>query len=1008
MTIYFDFEIRSEGDRTKFDVINFTAREWISKPFEVSLELALHRGRQNDNEIYFDNVLGKEAILTISSEYSEREESIKTRYFHGIIRMFEKIGYEKNLDRVIYKALLAPELWKLSLRKNYRIFQKLPVLKKTLDNDPNSIVEEIFKEEFRIAGGIIKYENSIQTAYPSRDYCAQFNETDLNFITRLLEEEGIFYYFRHSDEEHKIIFGDSYNDYDPSIDYVKFNDETDKAAEDYVYDFKLSRRLHPDKVKLRDFDFAYMADAPPEGYAVFDADGKRIFENPEQDSDSRNFTGHEVYEYPAAYTQHFTRNPSTQTNTPPISTEENKIYRHLIESRMDEATMYRDIATGESTCARFCPGFYFKLIDHDKFDDNKEDNEKEYVLTEVVHTGSYSIGSGDTTFYNTFKGIPSRATFRPERITPKAVVRGPQTAIVVNAQGEITGTADYTDGHDNTLYDEVNTDEHGRVQVRFHWQRPWQLPENNPNYDYNKAWVRVSQAWAGHGWGSMHIPHVGQEVIVDFLNGDPDRPIITGRVYNGENIPHNAGDDDTMNPSVSPHISGFRDEYGNKLVFDSKRGEERVVLKSPKNDSYLSLGADGAELKTTADVTQRVLGNILEIGCGTQLEGFLGLGVEGKLAQSYEVFLGQALELFAGNKMEFGFGTEYSYTKSKDLKQVDGDICHECNRDYKLVAGDGLSILGGTEDTSNNRSILSAFADGIILSLGSNPATAGAGDWKAGTVIGTTVVSSIVGAVFALFAKIFDATAEGTDVDEFTFANHSFGVLTSIVALAQSIISIVIGIMEDDSVEPSYHKDPLAVLGMNEEGITLGIEPDLQQAKAELTLIQNQIAAKKAIKKSLGLFKKSPVRRELADLQTQEREIWKNFIKASLGENTVAKSKIMMRKDGSVNINSDGDVKNIYLCAGDKSGNDNSIISLRQTRNASSNLNGISLMADGTKIKITKGSSITIDTSFNDADIELNAGQGTVNIDASEVEVAGSTFSRTQGATIASNLRVQP
>ncbi|MGD9157940.1 MAG: type VI secretion system tip protein TssI/VgrG [Desulfobacteraceae bacterium] len=908
----FLFEVIDSTKNIPLVVVNFTASEYMSKPFSINITLASPPNDPNVSEIEFDDVIAQPALLTIKDSSGNIE-----RYFHGKIRKFVKL--RKKNTQFIYRAIMVPEMWKLSLIKNNRIFHDSPVLKSNPGTTDTPVAQVILDEM------MIDKELIIQNSYDTRDYCSQYQETSLNFISRLLEEEGIFYFFKHLEDEnapgtfkHTMVIGDSDLSYQDFSDGAKeldfhFSDQYSAMASDadYVYIFRLSRQIHSGKVLLKDFDFKEPG-TKVEGTSV-----------DLTDHGGNTFAEWKTYDYPGGYTtgkrtvnvydsngdQVFEDAAKTVPKTE-VKDDGNVIIRTgLPDTRLQEESVKREMGNGESVCPAFLPGYKFTLKQHFRYKLNdKTPDKEEYVLTQVIHKGKQpqALGSQDpSTYYNTFQVIPSSVKFRPKRKTTKTVVKGPQTAIVVDLNGETENPGVQTEGN-------VHTDEYGRVRVRFHWERAYTNTQNKDIYQ-NTAWVRVSQAWAGQGWGSMHIPHVGQEVIVEFLDGDPDRPIITGRVYNGDNMPHNASAEDTMNPSVDSHISGFRDEFGNKLIFDSTAGEERVVLKSPKHDSYLSLGKEGAELKTTADRKDRVIGNIVEAGCGTKFEVMAGLGFEAKFAQTYEIALGQAAEFFAGNKIEFGLGTEYSLGTTKDLKAVEGDIEHECKKDYKLTAGDGFNIIGGTQDVSSiNRSMLSAYSDGLMLSLGDDKETKTARADLGKLTWGVTGVASLFGIIFAICAKAFDAVGEGTDVDEYTFGNHGFGTLTAATAVIQSIISMVIGFSESDSVEPSFHEDPHAVFGMNEAGITLGIKPDLKKTKDELNKIRDDIKRIKKQNKLIALQKlkraknRSEAAKELEELNDKQGEIWKEFIVKSLGADTESQSKIMMKDDGSISINSNG------------------------------------------------------------------------------------------------------
>lgn len=844
----FTFEIIDP--QCDFSVIDFRAREWISAPYEVSLTLA------KEKEIAFSDAIGKEALLEIAGK--------ENRFFHGILSQFVKTG--KKGAFYLYKATLVPDLWRLSLKQDCRIFQNM---------DTPAIVKDVLDK-----ADITSVDVSNLTQYAKREYCVQYRETDLNFISRLLAEVGIFYFFEHANDDHKLVFGDSDSHYkDITGDTkVKF---TQDLGEETVGTFVVSQHIHSDKVTLRDFRF-------------------RDPTNPLSKADPASDKDWERYDYPGGYCVHDTKKPDGSPKEDAADYDEiiledktdGAAHKNFAKIRQEEAEMFKERAEGQSNCPRFTPGFVFELTDHDL-----DDFDKEYVLLEMVHTGSQpqvleavAVRYENATYSNEFlcipdtvtfrplgyshgwTGIPPSETFRPLKETPKPVVKGPQTAIVVknDKKDGITQTSPATHA------DNVYTDKYGRVKVRFHWERPHD--QGGKNEWYHSAWVRVSQTWAGQGWGAMHIPHVGQEVIVDFLEGDPDRPIITGRVYNAANEPHA-----DMKPLDHRHISGLQDEGGNKLIFDATADQESIVLSSPKHTSSLIVGGDdGIKLETEKDKVEQVVGYWAEVGCGSKLEALVGFGLEAKLAQVYEVMVGQLVEVFLANKIEIGFGTEMAYKKTKELKAVEGDIQHDCKMDYKLTAGDGFCILGGREDKSKNESIINAYADGITLSLGPQEV-----DPESSFVSFPTwwmivsVIASVLGLITAGAAKAVDGIGKHTGVDN-KATTHLFGTLTGAIAFSQAIASTVIGVVKRDSVEPSFHEAPEAVIGMNKDGITLSINPTLTTKKDGIN-----------------------------------KEIWKNSIE-ELKEETKADSKIMMKNDGAITINSKN--KSVELGVGEEDG----------------------------------------------------------------------------------------
>ena len=499
-----------------FDVVEFTASEKISSPFEVDLALV------SEDEIAFDEVISQSGLLIVEGSDSDR-------YFHGIINRFIQTGTTGRF--FTYQACLVPQIWLLTLERDCRIFQQksVPQIVQTILED-SGITSDIF--QFRLQGN-----------YASRDYCVQYRESDLDFMSRLLEEEGIFYFFEHQQDKHMLVFGDSTVNYQPIAGEpeVIFNAGGAMVSEqEAVFRFLRLRSVCTGKYTLRDFDFS----KPGLNLTV-------------QKDDDENIS-YERYDCPGDY---LTENDG----------------KRLAQVRLEEAIMFKEKVEGDSVCPRFLPGFTFKLSGHDLATFNQS-----YLLYHVQHTGSQpqvlqerSAESAGTSYTNLFHAIPSDITLRPERKTPKPVVEGVQTAIV-------TGPAN----------EEIHTDKHGRVKVQFHWDR---LGKKD---DKSSCWIRVSQVSAGAGWGAMDVPRVGHEVIVDFIEGDPDHPIIIGRVYNGENHPPfdlpQSGMVSGMKSNTTPNGGGY-----NQISMDDTKGKEVLTIHAQKdmssrieNNQSASIGAD--------------------------------------------------------------------------------------------------------------------------------------------------------------------------------------------------------------------------------------------------------------------------------------------------------------------------------------------------------------------------------------------------------------------------------
>ncbi|MFZ1987188.1 MAG: type VI secretion system tip protein TssI/VgrG [Desulfatitalea sp.] len=481
-------------------VVEFTVRESISTPFEIEVTLAV------EEEIKLADAVGKVALLTIESADNDR-------LMHGMVNRFVQTGVNGRF--FLYQARVVPQLWLLSLARDCRIFQNKSVpdiVRQTLED--SGMTSDLF--DFRLQG-----------SYAPREYCVQYRESDLDYISRLLEEEGIFYFFEHSKEKHLLVFGDGAVNYQPIAGeaQVVFNAGSAMVAEEEaVVTFQLARQIRTGKYTLRDFNFEKPSLDLTADHS--DKENKRL----------------EVYDFPGEY----------------ATTEEG---RRLVQVRLQEAVLFKERAEGKSVVPRLVPGFTFTLNSHvmDSFN-------QEYLLTSVVHSGAQpqvlaekASSAEGTRYENLFEAIPSAVTFRPERQTAKPVVEGVQTAIVTGPSGE-----------------EIYPDKHGRVKVQFHWDRLGKKDENS------SCWIRVSQAWAGAGWGAMFIPRIGQEVIVDFIEGDPDRPIITGRVYHGSNTPpYGLPAQKTKSTIKSDSTTGGGGS--NEIRFEDKKGSEEIYLHGQKD-----------------------------------------------------------------------------------------------------------------------------------------------------------------------------------------------------------------------------------------------------------------------------------------------------------------------------------------------------------------------------------------------------------------------------------------
>ncbi|RPI70522.1 MAG: type VI secretion system tip protein VgrG, partial [Desulfobacteraceae bacterium] len=490
-------------------------QEYISQPFSFDLELV-----SENKDISFGDIIGKEVTVTIRSKGSL--DNIKDiRYIHGIIaRFFQSTKpATKTADNSLfyhYEATLVPYLWLLTQRMNSRIFQKKSV---------PDIVRKIIEEK-----QFIKYKFELQGNNLEREYCVQYQETDFNFISRLLEEEGIRYYFKHGDKNATLILSDKIdNPPCPKQETAQFLvDKTEKPETDLIFSVERTGQIIPGKFSLRDFNYEL-----PQKHREADTTGKTHGPGkPEQ---------YEVFEFPGRFS-------------------DNNAGKAFAKIKMESHEARAMILEGAGDCRAFTSGYSFELKEAQL---KKLDGK--YLITLVEHLADSDLFSdkGGSYYVNHFQCIPANTPYRPLQITPKPVMRGPQTAIVVGPGGN--------------KGEEINIDKLGRVKVQFHWDR------EGKNNDKSSCWIRVAQTWAGNQWGAQFIPRTGHEVVVDFLDGDPDRPLITGSVYHEQNkLPYEG--ESTKTGIKSKSYQGNKSVTGfNELRFEDKKDKEEFYIHAQKD-----------------------------------------------------------------------------------------------------------------------------------------------------------------------------------------------------------------------------------------------------------------------------------------------------------------------------------------------------------------------------------------------------------------------------------------
>jgi type VI secretion system secreted protein VgrG len=504
-------------------ITGLDGREALSELFHFELELLA----ENRQEIAFDKLLGQKAVVSLDTGDG------KKRYFAGIISQFSQGKRDAEMTR--YKAEFVPQLWLLTLRRQSRIFQHLSV-------------PDILKQV--LTGLNVTYE--ITGTFQPRNYCVQYRESDFDFASRLMEEEGIYYYFRHDADGHTLVLGNSsLSSREVSPGKVIFEESTSQTQSPAgITVWNKTQQVRPSKYTLWDHTFQLpqhnleASRTIAEGQAV----GKVTHKLKLPATDAL-----EVYDYPGAYAQRFDGIGPSGAERP---ADVQKIFEDNVRTakiRMEQEAVPGLFVRGVSDCRQFMSGHKFTLSRHFNGDGA-------YLLTGVEHSArtadDYRSGSTGTFQYqNRFTCIPAEVPFRPQQVTPKPVITGMQTALVVGMPGE-------------TLF----CDKYGRVKVQFFWDR-----QGKKNAD-SSCWVRVGQTSAGQGFGTVNLPRIGHEVMVAFLEGDPDRPIIAGVVYNADNMPpYKLPDHRTYSGQVHRSHGGVA-KNASEIRFQNDLGSELLVM----------------------------------------------------------------------------------------------------------------------------------------------------------------------------------------------------------------------------------------------------------------------------------------------------------------------------------------------------------------------------------------------------------------------------------------------
>jgi type VI secretion system secreted protein VgrG len=441
------------------------------------------------------------------------------RHFHGIVTRFASTGWRGEFS--CYEATVHPGLWLLQRSSNCRIFQDKSIV---------DIVKEVCGDS--VYGGAFNLDvASLSGTYEAMPYCVQYRETDFQFVCRLLEQAGIYFFFSYADSAHTMVLADSYGAHAtiPGYATVEFSGEEGSKSYDHegVFKWAAGGTIQSSNCVLNDFDFEKATQSTSGGLLAKSGIPAAF--------DQADF---EVYDYPGLY------------NVAGTGTA-------LARARMESMHGQAEEIEAETNARGLFPGGLFTLQNHKRDDQNRE-----YLVTGATYRidgGGYASGGATPEFSCTFTAVGKEHSYRPPRTLVKPVVQGPQTAMVVGKSGE-----------------EIWTDKYGRIKVQFHWDRDGKDDENS------SCWVRVQQAWAGKSWGAVFIPRIGMEVVVSFLEGDPDRPLVTGCVYNGDAMPPYALPDEQTKSTIKTNTSKGGGGF-NEIRFEDKKDSEEIFVQAEKD-----------------------------------------------------------------------------------------------------------------------------------------------------------------------------------------------------------------------------------------------------------------------------------------------------------------------------------------------------------------------------------------------------------------------------------------
>jgi len=653
----------------------FSGHEGLSELFEYCLETLWE---DRNKPIAFEHLLGQKATVEIAI-------SSRPRYFNGIVSRVTQ-GERDQEEFMHYGLQVVPQLWLLSRTAQSRIFQHLSV---------PQILQQV------LAGMNVAYE--IQGTFEPREYCVQYRETDFAFVSRLMEEEGIYYYFKHSNDGHKLVLANTPQShveipYHPKVVYEEMSGHT--LDTERVFGWNKVQEIRSGKYVAWDSTF----EMPGKHLEA----EKTILETVTVGRTKHKLTAGgnsklEIYDYPGEYAYRFDEIDRGGGEQPGELVKIFTDNERTVAIRMQQEALPSLVIHGRAGHAGFTAGHTFDLAGHFS-DDGK------YVLTRVEHEGEQAIKVDSAKkgfqYENQFSCIPVALPFRPMRMTPVPKVQGVQTAVVVGPPDE-----------------EIFTDKYGRVKVQFPWDREGKSDANS------SCWLRVATSWAGKNWGAIFTPRIGQEVIVDFLEGDPDRPIITGGVYNANHMPPYKLPDEKTKSTIKSLSSKGGGGF-NELRFEDKKSAEQIFIHGQKDldvrieqdrrefigqDRHLMVGRDKLESVTRDTHIKSGRDTIEKIARDRHLDVAGKAAV--KIAGSHSVSVsGDVAEEFNSNQSTKVAKNHYVKSLQTVIEASTG-ITLKVGGNFITIDASGVTVKGLTVLINSGGSALSGSAGSLVPPL---------------------------------------------------------------------------------------------------------------------------------------------------------------------------------------------------------------------------------------------------------------------------------------------------